>query len=237
MKYLLFTFFLLVMAPFSMAQQTVERIYVIPGIGTDGRLFEHFHPGIEVVVLEHFDPIKGEDMTAYAQRLACEVDTTKPFALLGCSIGGMLSVEMSKVIHPEKTFLVASAANANELPMRYRSMRYLPANKLFGGKSLQKMTPLGWYFFEHSRRKDNALFKEMINDKSTTWLKWAVQAVVDWKFDEEVPNLVKIHGSKDRTIPMRNIDNPICIDGATHTMMYFHGEEISQIVKTHLELF
>jgi pimeloyl-ACP methyl ester carboxylesterase len=86
------------------------KIYLIPGLGADGRMYM---PQLRVldnaIVLEHRKPLKGETLSAYSRRLAGQVDTAAPFILVGTSLGGMIAVEMSRIIQPDKVILIAAS--------------------------------------------------------------------------------------------------------------------------------
>src|SRR5438046_2594666 len=99
----------------------MKTIYCFPGQGSDKRIFDSLtiSPDYQVKVIEYGTPQKHATMNSFARELAKQIDTTKPFVLLGVSLGGMICVELSEILKPEKTILISSAKNRNELPDRY----------------------------------------------------------------------------------------------------------------------
>lgn len=51
-----------------------------------------------------------------------------------------------------------------------------------------------------------------------------------WKGANASKNCFKIHGTKDRIIPLRNRVNHIIVDGGTHFMAVDRADEISKII-------
>jgi len=63
------------------------KIYAIPGLGADKRVFEYLHLDYELVALEWIQPQKRENLKNYALRLAKSIDTSEPYGILGVSFG------------------------------------------------------------------------------------------------------------------------------------------------------
>src|SRR5690349_14675123 len=68
----------------------VKTIYCFPGQGSDKRIFDSLtlSPGYQLSVIEYGTPKKGSTMSSFARELAEQIDTTKPYILLGVSLGG-----------------------------------------------------------------------------------------------------------------------------------------------------
>ena len=77
------------------------KLYLIPGMGADARLFEGLRrEGLEFEVLEFIPPVKGESLREYALRMGERIDTTKPYVLGGQSLGGTMATEIASVLQP-----------------------------------------------------------------------------------------------------------------------------------------
>jgi len=74
------------------------NVYFISGMGADGRLFKHIRlpEGFRMNFVDWIEPGREETIPAYASRLAEHMDTTRPFVLVGVSLGGIMSVEIAK---------------------------------------------------------------------------------------------------------------------------------------------
>ena len=229
---------LCIVSLFGHAQQAVEPIvYLIPGAGSDGRLFKNLEiEGFETKVLEYEVPGKGEDMHAYSMRIGQQIDPHRPFMLVGVSLGGMLAVELSKVYSPEKVVLIASAKERSELPGLYRVFRSVPLYKIMGGRFYIFWTKLFQPIVEPLEKEDQKLWQSMIDEKDPVFMKRATACIVEWENSEYDPDLVvHIHGTKDRTLPYKNIQNAIPIEGGTHIMTLTKGREISALINEILQ--
>ena len=51
---------------------------------------------------------KKETLELYCKNLSEQIDSTKPFSLVGLSFGGVIATEMSKFLKPVQTILISS---------------------------------------------------------------------------------------------------------------------------------
>ena len=108
------------------------NVYFISGLGADRQAFEKIHlPG--QYAIRHLDWIKHkkrESLSDYAKRLAASIDTTKPFALVGLSMGGMIATAMTQFLSPCKTILISSLGCTREFPPLFKTARLLQVHRL-----------------------------------------------------------------------------------------------------------
>lgn len=208
------------------------RLYLIPGTGADERLFH-------ALDLSAFDTVniklpiarKEEDMASYAARIAREqVDTSRPFAIIGVSLGGMVATELAELINPEAVVIIASAKTRQELPAGYRLNRYLPVHKLIGGKTMRWSTKTFQPIYEPMEKEQRALFLSMINAKEPAFLNQAVRLIVEWDRELAPAGIIHVHGTKDRTLPFRCVEATHSIAGGTHMITYSQPKQIEEIV-------
>lgn len=64
-------------------------------------------------------PLRNESLKAYVQRLSAQIDTSEEFAIVGVSFGGIVAVELNKIICPKQTILISSAMTSKQLPRAY----------------------------------------------------------------------------------------------------------------------
>src|SRR5690606_8062739 len=94
----------------------VKRVYFIPGLGADERLFSQLNlKGIEEHYLNWIEPEDCTTMADYAARYVPMIDTSEPFYILGMSMGGMMAIELQKLIQPEKLILVSTVKTRLEI--------------------------------------------------------------------------------------------------------------------------
>ncbi len=223
---------------FMLAQTQQEKIiYLIPGQGSDGRLFKNINiENYETKNIEYSIPEKGETMTTYAERLSSQIDPTKKFSIVGVSLGGMLAIEMSKIMQPEEIVLIASAKTKNEIPSLYKFFNKIPIHRLLGGRFYKFWTILLQPLYEPMSKEDQKLWRSMMKRKDPKFMKRAVRCIIEWDNENyEGIKLLHIHGTKDKTLPIKNIHKPVIIENGTHVMTLTNGKEISKIINQWLE--
>ena len=101
-----------------MAQDTTSKtIYLIPGTGADGHLFERVQiEKYDTVWLEYLEPHEKEDFPSYIDRMAARIDTTERYSIIGVSLGGMIATELADRLQPEEVIVIAGAKTKSELP-------------------------------------------------------------------------------------------------------------------------
>ncbi|WP_051584663.1 alpha/beta fold hydrolase [Pedobacter jeongneungensis] len=96
--------------------------YFICGLGADKRIFAKLKldEKINMIHVDWIKPVKNESLSAYAERLSKVIDNAQPFALVGVSFGGMIAVEIAKILNPVSTIIISSTMLSNHLPVLYR---------------------------------------------------------------------------------------------------------------------
>lgn len=96
------------------------KIYGISGLGADERVFKFLNLKFEFVPISWIEPLKNETIENYSKRLSKIIDSKKDFCLIGVSFGGLIAVEISKILNPKLTILISSAHTKDELRPIYR---------------------------------------------------------------------------------------------------------------------
>ena len=100
------------------------KVYLIPGVGADSRLFDRFRLNEHQTTVLEWKPIGDvQSLEEYARVMAEEIDESIDFAIVGVSMGGMIAIEMAKFLEPKKTILVSSAKVACEFPAKLKLPR------------------------------------------------------------------------------------------------------------------
>lgn len=207
-----------------------SKAYCIPGLGTDKRLFSKYHFTFPIEVLEYFSPEPDDTMNSYAKKLSQKIDTSKPFILIGVSMGGMLAVEMTRFLSPQMLILVSSAKTYREIPLKWRLFRFIPIYRLISDKLIIFFATLFKFIFGITHKEDEKLFTEMLSSLPPNFYSRAIHLIVNWKNNTYPENLIHIHGNKDQVLPYSNIKDPITIEGGSHWMIFDRANEISEII-------
>ena len=122
----------------------------------------------------------------------------------------------------------------------YVPTRKCPSFRISGRLNIHKLIPLGlarrangllrWAFWvqDPAHRK---LVETIARETSPTFLKWAINEVVNWK-GTEAKNVFQLHGDKDRTFPLSNIKHPdVVLKGTGHFMVVQRADEIAKIIE------
>lgn len=236
-KWVKFLFLFLILSLKGIAQDNKKTLYLIPGQGSDYRIYKYFKfQDYDTVNIHYTVPEKNETMQSYAHKLAKQIDTSLIYSIIGVSLGGMLAVEMFEFLHPEKVIIISSAENRFELPFRYRFMKTVPLNKIFGGNFLRKTAPFAQQIVEPDSKNERAICKAMLKSKNKRFMKYSVNMIINWVRTSNNTEIIHIHGDNDHTIPLRNIKHPdYIVKGGSHMMTLTKGELIKSIVKKYLK--
>lgn len=211
----------------------LQKIYMISGLGADQRTMSSIKlPGFDLIFLPWIKPEPQETIEAYSARMAACINQSEPFGLLGVSMGGIIAHEISKRI-PVKTCVILSSVKApSEFSLNIKLAKALQLDRFFSGKILKKLNHLSsGYFFSVKSKSSNRLLQAVIEDTDTFFLKWALRAILEWRGSTINPDLIHIHGSRDRVFPIRYLkSNYIPIAGAGHFMIVERTAEINKLL-------
>ena len=210
----------------------MKTIYVFSGLGADQRVFQNIDfSGFNVAHIHWVKPMKEEKIEDYAQKLITQIKTPFPI-LLGISFGGMIAIEVAKIIMTEKVILISSAKTQKEIPGYYRLAGQLKVHKILPLKLLKKSSLLTNWFFGIKSREHKLLFSKILKDTDLSFLKWAITKVLIWDNQEELNNKIHVHGTKDRILPIKFVKVDYAIHEGGHLMALTNGKEISDIIRS-----
>jgi pimeloyl-ACP methyl ester carboxylesterase len=207
------------------------KIYMIPGLAADKRVFRHIHlpEGYEQVCLDWIDPVRNENLRDYAYRMAEQIRTDEPFVLAGLSFGGMLAVEIAKKYHPQKTILIASIPHHSHLPGYYRKAWQMGFQKIITPAVIKNGVLIKRLLVSEAA-DDKEIIKQMAHDMNADFVRWAMQAIVEWESEGDLPDLVHIHGTSDRILPYHYTKPSFSIPKGGHLMIFDRASEINSIL-------
>ena len=213
----------------------MKHIYYISGFGADERIFAKIDFGENE---SHFIawkiPDKKETIQSYAGRMAAEIIYPNPI-LIGLSFGGMMSVEIGKLIPVEKIILVSSVCCRRELPFYMKLTSVLNLNRLIPMKPYGILEAIENHNLGVETKEEKLLLREYRKNLNLQYSNWAINEVVNWKNEWLPPNYIHIHGTNDHIFPIRYIINPdYKIKNAGHLLLMNNYEEVNQIFKKEL---
>jgi hypothetical protein len=208
-------------------------MYLLSGLGADSRAFKNLTlpVGYVPVHINYIEPLPKESLQQYALRLIDQMDISKPFSIIGLSFGGIITMELLELLQPVKTILISSVSNKKELPILYRLAGSFKLNKLIPSNKVNKPNFLTYYIFGIKLKEHQILLKEILTSTNTKFSQWAVNEIVNWKRKKHKQNFVRIHGTKDRLLPIKNFTPDYTIKNGGHLLIIQNGEAVSNIVQ------
>ena len=211
-------------------------IYFLSGLGADSRAFKYltFAPGVKTIFIDWLVPEKNESIQKYAERIAAKIDTSQSFILVGLSFGGILATEVMQFIQPQKVVLISSVARRQELPFYYKLAGLLQLNKLLPKKTIQKSNVFTNWLFSIAAKSDKILLQEILTASNPSFSKWAINEILNWKRTVAPLNIIRIHGNKDRVLPIINFKPDYLLKNGGHFMVANRATEVSKILQNEI---
>lgn len=175
-------------------------------------------------------PLKNESLKNYALRLRREIKDDQP-TIIGISFGGMLATEMAKADKNISAIIISSSKVNSEIPAIFQLGKYIPAYKILPSFLLKQSALLFKSFLGAKGKEQQKILKQIIKDTYTTFLKWAISAILNWKNDIVPEKLIHIHGTADKLLPYRLVKADYTIQNGTHIMPLDKHEEITALLK------
>ncbi len=211
----------------------MQKIFLISGLGADRRLFNKLDlPGYELVFMDWLEPDERDTLTTYAQKLISHYGVMPGAVVMGVSMGGMLTVEISSLVNLSKAIIVSSVINASEFPFYFKWFRRVPVYKIIPHGFYTSMGFLIKPLFGELKGKSGFLFADMIRHSSPKFMRWAMHAILHWQPKPLRTKLYHIIGNKDIIFPYKKITTAThIIEGGSHDMVYTRGREISKLLQ------
>ena len=207
----------------------MKSVYLISGLGADRRVFDYVcFDYCQVSHIEWVQPSGRESISTYAARLLGQIKTLRPI-LIGVSFGGMIAVEIAKQIETEKVVLISSVKTKFDLPRHFRAAGRLGFHRFLPVTLFKIVTPVTYWFFGTVSGEERKLLKSIISETDDRFLEWAVSCILNWRNEHVLPNLVHVHGTKDRIFPFRTAHFTVTDGG--HLMIVNKAEELDGIIK------
>jgi pimeloyl-ACP methyl ester carboxylesterase len=212
----------------------MNQLHCISGLGADERIFSKLKiPEAVLTPLRWITPQKEERIEDYARRMTGQVQIQQPI-LLGVSFGGMMALEMAKLCPGAKVILISSVKSRKELPGWMKLAGRLGLNKLLP-RNPPRWSRLESDFLGTETEEEVQLVQEFMKTADPVYLRWALGQVINWRNEWQPSSAYHIHGSNDRTFPLKNIKATHVVPGAGHFMIMNRAKEVSEIIRSILD--
>ncbi|RAU82324.1 alpha/beta hydrolase [Pontibacter arcticus] len=215
----------------------MSKIYFISGLGADWRMFQ-FLDLPEHIRKQHIRWIAplhpDEPVQEYALRLKEQITEPDPI-LIGLSFGGLVAIELSKILACRKVIIISSMATRHHLPQYYRVLGKTRLHRWLPFPLMKSIYPVAPFLFGAHTKAERTVLKMAILDIDETFLRWALQQLLAWPQQEVLPGLVQIHGTRDLILPLYPHPETICVPGGEHLMVMHNADQISSILNRILE--
>jgi pimeloyl-ACP methyl ester carboxylesterase len=212
----------------------LTRLVLLPGLGADAALFDPQRaafPDLEVPAWP--DPHPGETLPAFAARVAERVEPGDGLVLGGVSFGGMVALEMARVLRPRAVVLIASCTSGAAIrgPMRVlgRAWCRVPKPLLKGSPAVAPL--LAWGFGAETA-EGRALMRHFLETRSPAFVQWGLRALLAWAptVGPGCP-VYHVHGGADRLIPASRVSANRVIPGGGLLVNVTHADEVNAFLR------
>ncbi|MDQ6903531.1 MAG: alpha/beta hydrolase, partial [Bacteroidota bacterium] len=210
----------------------MKHIYCISGFGADERVFSKLDFGDnQVHYLSWLLPFSTENIEAYAKRMAEKILHPNPI-LFGLSFGGMMVLEISKLINTDKVIIISSIKSRTELPFWMRIAGKLKLDKIFPMRSFSLIEPLENYNLGIENEDERKLVNSYRKNVSQAYTNWAIHKILNWKNEWQPANLSHIHGRNDHIFPLKYIKADYIIKDGGHFMIMNRNKKVNEILSS-----
>lgn len=207
----------------------MKKLFLLSGLGADKRVFDFLDlSDFQIHHVVWIVPIAGESMVAYARRLLPQITEANPI-LVGVSFGGMMAVEIAKLISVERVIQISSAQTTEAIPFYFRLMAKLGVQKLMPSPAIKKPNAMLYWLFGVTKKEDRMLLAAIMKDTDEHFFMWAIETIRRWNNNKPLNHVIQIHGANDRILSPLKAD--YLIEGGGHLMIVTRAKEISLIIK------
>lgn len=206
------------------------NIYFLSGLGADERVFKKIilPDGYNAIHLKWIENLPNEELNSYCKRFSKLINTEKPFMLAGLSFGGIVALELSRIIKPEKIILLSSIKSRNEMSPMLKLIDFLKIGQLAPEKIYKSVNIFIDWLFGLKEQEARNLFYEIINDSNAKFNKWCAIKVLTWNSKIEFKNITHIHGDADNMFPIKYLKADYIINGGGHFAIHSNAEKVNQ---------
>lgn len=207
----------------------MKQLFLFSGLGADKRVFDALD--LNNFNLHHIEwpkPADHESLEDYAKKILPQIQTENPI-LIGVSFGGIVALEIAKLITVEKIIQISSATSYHAIPSYFRFLAKLKLERFMSPQVVKKPNEVLFWLFGVTRKEHRALLASIMADTDEIFFYWAIERIILWKNNAMVERVIQIHGTKDRILNLQTAD--FIIEGGGHFMVVTRAKEVSDILK------
>ena len=210
-------------------------IYQISGLGAGVEVFQTINLDYPTVFIPWIDPTPNETIESYAKRMAKDINTTEPFALMGVSFGGIMIQEISRFLNPEKLFVISSVQHRYEIPIYMRFLAKTGLTKKIPKTGIKKTKKAAYFLFGAKRKKEQDFIGQILDSIKIDYIRWGLTQIGNWKGAILKQTVIRFHGKDDLIFPSKNLKNINHWLKGGHLASNTDGRTISNFVNKELE--
>jgi pimeloyl-ACP methyl ester carboxylesterase len=194
-------------------------IYALPGMGADRRMYSGAWKSLPNCTFLNWPPYAGESsISAVAKRIIAGQKIQADDIVIGSSLGAIVACEIGKIIPVGGLVLIGGAKRKEEINALLALIH-----------PLVDLAPLT--FIQRMSGKVPSDLSQMFSDGDAGFIRAMCRAIFDWEgLGDTHVNLLRIHGRKDRVIPLPERVQHV-FDGG-HLIAMTHSQRCVEIIKT-----
>lgn len=207
------------------------NVYIISGMAAGRNVFGkiEFPKEFTIHYIDWLIPNRSETLESYSRRMARDIDSAKPFILIGYSFGGIVVQEINKFLPAKKNILLASATSPQHYARVIKLGRLLPVDKLIPARFFLTKEGLSYVFFRRIYNSRLPNLMDFLEQRDEYYLKWAIRKLIEWQPEPGQKNTVTILGDKDPLFPAHKSSDHI-IKGGNHLFVYLKPGIVSDLL-------
>lgn len=207
------------------------KVYVLSGLGVDESVFTHIDCNpLSMQFIPWIIPSKNEPLQSYLTRLSEYIKEPNP-TIIGLSFGGIIALELSKRYPNARIIQIASVKTHFEFPFYYSWLGKLKIHRFIPEIFLSRSNfIINWLFGVESKEEKRHL-NDIFKRSNPQFRNWALDTLFVWSNTEIPENLISIHGTKDRLIPIRNVKFDFRVDKGGHFMTVNKAEKVNKVLR------
>lgn len=213
-----------------------SRVILFPGMGCDERLFGPQRAGglsVETPPLPYAEA--GEDLPAYAARVARSLAIDASCVVGGVSFGGMVACQIGALVGLRCVLLIASCRTNASIPGRFWPLNWV--SRLLPDWFIRRRGEASCRLLariESLNEEQYRLVRDMSLAVPVPHLRRVGRMILHWQGKPPPTCPVHhIHGRRDHIIPLRGVKPDVVIPDGGHMINLTHSAQVNAFIARH----